>query len=87
MLRKGIYGCSPGEGKEILNSCGIACRSMGDLTAAKWLFHFAMKADPLYAEAHSNMGTTLLAEGNYDQALAELNEAVRIDPGCARVSQ
>ena len=72
--------CRPGDGKEILNSCAIACRSRGDLNDAKWLFSLALNCGPPYAEAHSNLGTVLLAEGNHDQALAELNKAVKIDP-------
>ena len=78
--QKAFSLCRPGDGREILNSCGIACRSRGDLLAAKWLFLLALKFDAPYAEAHSNMGATFLAEGNLDKALNELNAAVKIDP-------
>jgi protein O-mannosyl-transferase len=78
--QKAFSLCRPGAGKEILNSCGIACRSQGDLYAAKWLFSLASKLDPPYAEARNNLGTVFLAEGNYAQALDELSMAVKIDP-------
>jgi tetratricopeptide (TPR) repeat protein len=83
--KKAFALCRKGNGKEIINSWGIACRSMGDLKTAKGLFYYARFLDPWYADAYSNMSTVFLAEGNYEKALAHKQSNLS-GPCCAGVS-
>jgi Flp pilus assembly protein TadD len=38
-----------------------------------------------YAAAHSNLGAALVAQGQYDAAITEFREAIRLKPGDAEV--
>ena len=40
----------------------------------------ALRANPHYAEAHSNLGVALAMMGRRDEAITELSEAVRLAP-------
>jgi tetratricopeptide (TPR) repeat protein len=78
--KKAFSLCRKGNGKEIINSWGIACRSQGDLKTAKELFCYALILDYWYAEAHSNMSTVFLAEGNYERAINNIRKAINLEP-------
>ena len=78
--KKAFSLCRKGGGKEIINSWGIACRSMGDLKTAQDLFWYALFLDPWYAEARSNISTVFLAEGNYDRAIDNIKKAINLEP-------
>jgi type IV pilus biogenesis/stability protein PilW len=78
--KKAYSLCRKGGGKEIINSWGIACRSMGDLKTAAGLFYYALFLDPWYAEARSNMSTVYLAEGNYERAINNIKKAINLEP-------
>ena len=36
--------------------------------------------DPKYADAYNNRGLAYRAKGDYDHAIADYNEAIRLDP-------
>ena len=78
--KKAFSLCRKGNGKEIINSWGIACRSQGDLKTAKGLFWYALMLDRWYAEAYSNMSTVFLAEANYDRAIDNIKKAINLEP-------
>jgi len=78
--KKAFSLCRKGNGKDIINSWGIACRSQGDLKTAKGLFCYAIFLDPWYAAAYSNMSTVFLAEGNYDLAIDNISKAINLEP-------
>ena len=42
--------------------------------------HEALRIDPSYAHAHSNLGVVLLSLGRRDEAVAEFREALRLSP-------
>ena len=43
-------------------------------------FRNAVRCDPEFAVAHSNLGTALYQSGHLDDAVASLREAVRLSP-------
>lgn len=40
----------------------------------------ALRLDPNYAEAHGNLGNALYNKGDWDGALAEYREVLRVNP-------
>lgn len=42
----------------------------------------AVRLDPGYAAAHSDLGMALLNAGHYKQAETAFREAIRLDPAC-----
>ena len=54
--------------------------SLGDLVdRAEEIERRAIALDPNFSEAHMWLGTTLLQKGRTDDAIAEINEAIRLD--------
>jgi adenylate cyclase len=51
-----------------------------NLPAGEREFRRAIELNPNYAEAHVWYGYLLLAQGRFDQSLAEMNRAVELDP-------
>jgi tetratricopeptide (TPR) repeat protein len=43
-------------------------------------FNIALRLNPGYANAHLNLGKALGNAGRADEAIAQLSEAVRLDP-------
>ena len=55
------------------------------LTEAMQEFREAIRIEPSVSQAHNNLGTVLLALGQYDAAATEYREALRLRPGDAQV--
>lgn len=54
---------------------------VNDPKLAQYWFQRAAQADPTYTEAHYNLGAIYFNQGNYTQALASFNNALKADPG------
>jgi serine/threonine-protein kinase len=46
-------------------------------------YHEAIRLQPDYAGAHSNLGLALCAQGNLEEAIAEYHKAIRLQPDLA----
>ncbi len=57
-----------------------ACMLEHHLTDAGNEFNEALKAEPRYAQAHVGLGVVLTRLGRFDEAIAQLKEAIRIKP-------
>ncbi|MCU0453191.1 MAG: tetratricopeptide repeat protein [Bacteroidetes bacterium] len=63
------------------NYLGAAlAQESGDLVRADRSFSIAIFHDPLFSAAYANRGTTRAALGRSEEALRDLDEALRIDP-------
>src|SRR5215468_9082452 len=59
---------------------GMADLKRGDAPGARAAFEQTLKLAPDSAEAHNSLGYVLLAQGQLDDAVAQLKTAVRLDP-------
>jgi tetratricopeptide (TPR) repeat protein len=62
------------------NALGILIKNKGVTRWAKMAFQKAVQADPDFAEARNNFGSTLEMSDQDDSALVQLKEAIRLDP-------
>src|SRR6202030_3130189 len=78
------------------NSLGVALHMLGRKQEAIEQFQESIRLQPANAEAHTNLGNSLLEEGNLDDAIREYTAAVGIAPampnayyglGCVRLKQ
>lgn len=60
---------------------GLALARAAKPEEALAVFQQAVRLDPKNAEAHANLGKTLLTLGRANEAIPELREALRLDPG------
>ena len=60
---------------------GLALARAAKPEEALAAFQQAVRLDPKNAEAHANLGKTLLTLGHANEAIPELREALRLDPG------
>jgi Flp pilus assembly protein TadD len=58
----------------------------GKFDEAVLQFAEALRINPGYAEAHSDLGVTLSRQGQLDEAVRQFVEALRIEPGFAQAS-
>src|SRR5208282_1928312 len=58
---------------------GLAALKSGDLTAAEQHFSAALKLDPSLAEARANLGLAYYTDHQYDKAISEFKEALRLN--------
>ena len=65
------------------NNLGVVLAAKGDTDKAIWHYQEAIRITPHYAEAHNNLGVTLMsvnAKGNMDAALDHFQQAVSYNP-------
>ncbi|HHP7245637.1 MAG TPA: glycosyltransferase, partial [Elainellaceae cyanobacterium] len=55
-------------------------QTSGDVTGAKVLFEKIIAIDPAFAIGHYNLGMTLKAMGQFSEAIAHYQTAIRLDP-------
>jgi protein O-GlcNAc transferase len=79
---------SPGDAPT-WNNLGIARQELGCLAAAEANYRRAVALDPIFADAHYNLGCLLSGDVRVDEALACHASAVTADPshGAARLAQ
>jgi tetratricopeptide (TPR) repeat protein len=63
-----------------LNNLGDAQENMGDLAAAETSYRQAIAKDPASAVAHCNLASVLGKLGRTEEAIAEVEKALKIDP-------
>ena len=57
--------------------------AMNKCTHPHWLLHPLWLLDPNNGDAYSNRGVGYLEMGEYDRAIADCTEAIRLDPRAA----
>jgi len=62
---------------------GHEAMTHGDLAGAVELYRSACEAAPCLAAAHGGLGAALYRSGQFDEAIAVLGEALRLDPALA----
>jgi tetratricopeptide (TPR) repeat protein len=70
---------SGSKARDLTESGKLAAKD-GDLDRAARDLTDAIRADPLYAEAHIHRGQTMFKLGDVEQAIADLNEGIKLDP-------
>lgn len=70
------------EAIELYND-GVKLVTAHELQNAEAKFRAAIAISPDFADAHSNLGTTLVQQGRYDDAMAELQKATQLKPTSA----
>src|SRR5437870_1830888 len=63
-----------------LLATAVRFHQAGQLVAAEACYRQALAAQPNLAEAHSNLGNALTAQGKLDEAVAAYRQAIRIKP-------
>jgi protein O-mannosyl-transferase len=63
------------------NLLGCALRETGNCNKAIGEFNEAIRLDPAYCEAYSNLGDCLLQVGRVDEAMEQLRRALQLNPG------
>lgn len=58
----------------------VQAQAFGDLDHARALYDRVIAIQPGYAEAWNRRATVFLAQGNYSEALRDVNEALRLEP-------
>ena len=61
----------------------LLLHASGDLWAARECFTQAVQLNPGYATAHNNLGAVLLAQGQFDEAVAHFQRALLASPDYA----
>ena len=69
-----------GDYVESLNTLGNALAETGWLTEAVQAYRRALRLEPAYADAHSNLGETLVYLGRYEEARFHWNAYLELDP-------
>jgi tetratricopeptide (TPR) repeat protein len=67
----------------LLNNVGVGDYEKGNLNAAIAKYREAIRLNPGFAEAHSNLCLALSDKGNTDEAIAECRQAIRLKPNLA----
>jgi lipoprotein NlpI len=65
---------------EFFNKLGTAAIALEDFTSARKALEFAANENPLYAEAHANLGYLNLLEGEFEGAEQHLKKAIQLRP-------
>lgn len=63
-----------------LHQQGESFRKAGDFQKARQLFEQALKADPMHANTHNDLGVTLGQMGDHAAAMQHFKQALAIDP-------
>ncbi|GGB71416.1 tetratricopeptide repeat protein [Henriciella pelagia] len=58
----------------------VTAQSLGDRELAHELYDRVISIQPEYAEAYNRRATVFLMEEKYDEALRDVNEALRLEP-------
>ncbi|MFZ4413222.1 MAG: caspase family protein [Bacteroidales bacterium] len=67
-----------------LNAISIVQKKQNDLTLAKQTLNTSIVKIPKWSEPKSNLGKTLIREGNYEKAIVEFNKIISINPGVSK---
>jgi tetratricopeptide (TPR) repeat protein len=59
---------------------GAAAQQRGDLNSAAEAYRRAIEFDPMFAEAHANLGAVLARLGQYEEAVSSVERALAINP-------
>jgi tetratricopeptide (TPR) repeat protein len=70
-----------------LNNEGTALEKAGNLAGAAEKYRRAVALDPEHVGIRVNFGVALLRQGRWKEGLAELREALSLDPGNAQVKR
>ena len=73
------------ESAEAFNAQGIHCIGRGMLDEATACFQRAVRLDPNFAAAQSNLGAALKRQGKLNEAVFHLRQALRLRPDLAEV--
>lgn len=65
---------------DILMERAVAAQSIGDRKHARTLYDRVIRIQPDYAEAWHRRATLFVESEQYDEALRDLNEALRLEP-------
>jgi len=68
------------ESGEVYTNLGIIAEKLDDSTSAHGLLKKAIEKSTLNPYVHNNMGEYYLSAGDYESALKEFNEALRVNP-------
>ncbi len=66
-----------------LTGMGVHFAKLGDMTNALNCYKSALREQPLFSDAHYNLGNVLAGEGNFAEAAKHYAEAVRLKPDAA----
>ena len=77
-----IYAVYP----DVLNTLGASLLANGELEEAETMLRRAIEFKPDLAVAHANLGNLLKTRGKHDEAVAAHEEALRLDPGFAELT-
>lgn len=58
----------------------VTAQSQGELELARELYDRVISIRPAYAEAYNRRASVFLLEDRYDEALRDVNEALRLEP-------
>lgn len=67
----------------VLNALGIVRAQLGNAEAAVPVFQEAVRLNPAFSEAHSNLGAALATVGRVDEAAAHYANAIELTPAAA----
>jgi tetratricopeptide (TPR) repeat protein len=66
---------------------GLKLQKAGNYKEASIIYEKAVRADPEYAEAWSNLGFTYRKQGYYDKAVEAYKKAIRLSPNLAEAHE
>ena len=79
----GVEIAAPPGKAELTTAVGQAHLGLGNAAAAQAAFTTALAAQPEYVPAHLGQARLAASTGNFPQALAQVDSALRISPGDA----
>ncbi len=71
---------SGSDAADLVMERAVNAQAMGETELARSLYDRVITIQPEYAEAWNRRATLFLADGNYPEALRDVNEALRLEP-------